>query len=106
MASITSVASVSDLRAAWQAGHDATRADLQRRMERSPGIPYGSEALVEGSFADACYGQNSMEDLALDSLSKADTSDMDAWGLTARAWAEAIGSAYAAKAWNQEHDGV
>ena len=54
--------------------------------------------LIEsGSFAEACYNQNSIRELEEALASAPDTVELEAWGLTADEWREQIELALAAK---------
>lgn len=102
---ISSIVAVATLRASWQAGHDATLAVLRRMVARAgAGVPYGAAALGAGTFAAACYDDSGIADLSIGSIEAADTRDMEAWALSPSEWAEQIGSAFAAKAWDRAAD--
>lgn len=51
--------------------------------------------IQEGSFAEACYNMNSIEELE-QSLAEADETDMKEWGLSEAQWREEIQIAIAA----------
>ena len=50
-----------------------------------------------GSFAEACYNQNSIRELEEALASAPDAAELEAWGLTADEWREQIELALAAK---------
>jgi len=51
-------------------------------------------------FAEACYDQNSVSELAGSLNSEADQADMEAWGIDAEEWKQAIEQALFAKAFD------
>ena len=54
--------------------------------------------LIEsGSFAEACYNQNSIAELESALAGQPDANDMAQWGLSADEWREQISTALAAK---------
>lgn len=53
--------------------------------------------IKENSFAEACYNQNSIQDLEKALNEKANKSDCKAWEITANEWREQIKLALAAR---------
>lgn len=53
-------------------------------------------SIQEGSFAEACYNMNSIEELQQALTGEADVADMKEWGLTEAQWREEIQIAIAA----------
>lgn len=47
-------------------------------------------SIQENTFAEACYNQNSIEELEAALQGKADATDMKGWGLTEEQWREQI----------------
>jgi hypothetical protein len=47
-------------------------------------------SIESGSFAEACFDMNSIEDLEDASIENADETDMKTWGLTADEWLRQI----------------
>lgn len=47
----------------------------------------------DSNFAIACYDQNSIDELENATLENADSGDMDAWGISAQEWVDAIRAA-------------
>jgi hypothetical protein len=61
----------------------------------------GKEMTVKieaGTFAEACYDQNSVDELIKALAGQADDADMKAWSLMPHQWRYEIGQALAAKA--------
>ena len=53
--------------------------------------------IEDGSFAEACYNTNSLEELKGATIENADKTDMKAWGLTPEEWVEQVNLALKAK---------
>jgi hypothetical protein len=53
--------------------------------------------VASGSFAEACYDQNSIAELELALQGDADQGDMDEWRITAAEWRQGIALALAAR---------
>lgn len=53
--------------------------------------------IESGSFAEACYDQNSIAELESALAAGPDSADMSEWGLTAKEWRDQIKLALAAK---------
>lgn len=54
-------------------------------------------SIQENTFAEACYDQNSIEELEAALNQEPDETDMETWGLTADEWREQIEIALAEK---------
>lgn len=60
-------------------------------------MKHAIDLIEPGSFAEACYNQNSVRELEEALTSAPDTVELEIWGLTADEWREQIELALAAK---------
>jgi len=56
-----------------------------------------SNRIQAGTFAEACFNNNTVAELQAASAAGPDAADMEAWNITAQEWRDAIAQALAAK---------